>query len=262
MTFRIYVWAVDCILFWWLLTQVGRDQDSFVVAGILLATILPRLCAALLGFRRQACLRLPCDAIWCEFRVCDETGRPYQVLSPWCSHRIRSSILLSQCQALASWLFWLLGTYSIFADYALTGECHPATWWLFSPVRDLYRFSCTGGALCCRSFVQACALQLIPHSTVYRLVYFSEFVYRMAYGVLTTAPTVVRSRLTSAYNNNNNHNNHNHNQIYRHAMVQSWIAADSNNIWCYKKRWKALVSQWKPRLLRDHKDIVEAEGHV
>ena len=75
---------------------------------------------------------------------------------------------------------------------------------------------------------------MIPHSTVYRLVYFSEFVYRMAYGVLTTAPTVVRSRLTSAYNynynnnnhhhhhHNHNHHNHNHNQIYRHAMVQSW----------------------------------------
>ena len=67
---------------------------------------------------------------------------------------------------------------------------------------------------------------MIPHSTVYRLVYFSEFVYRMAYGVLTTAPTVVRSRLTSAYNNNNNssnsNSNNNNNQMYRHAMVQSW----------------------------------------
>ena len=34
----------------------------------------PRLCAALLGFRRRACLRMPCDAIWCEFWVCDEMG--------------------------------------------------------------------------------------------------------------------------------------------------------------------------------------------
>ena len=41
---------------------------------------------------------------------------------------IHNICMVSQCQALASWLFWLLGTYSIFADYALTGECHPATW--------------------------------------------------------------------------------------------------------------------------------------
>ena len=78
---------------------------------------LPRLCAALLGFRRRVCLRLPCEAIWCEFWVCDEMGSllSSRIDAPTgCEVRF----CLAKCQA---WLYWLLGTYTIFADYALSG---------------------------------------------------------------------------------------------------------------------------------------------
>ena len=259
----------------------------------------PRLCAALLGFRRRACLRMPCDAILCEFWVCDEMGSlsssrldaptgcevrfclanaelsllgsfgflahtrslrttlwvaftqalcslawvpspglPTLALrsnlvrilglrrngepikfSHWCSHRMWSSILLSQMPSLALLASWhihdLCGLRSewrlprlcaALLLFALSGDSHPANVKLgeFSHLCGI----CTGFVVLAVLSVSDLLYRLVLcnwflTASVYRPVYFSEFVYRMAYGVLTTAPTVVRSRLTSAYNNDN-----------------------------------------------------------
>ena len=147
----------------WLFWLLGTYSifAVYALSGVYPGSVQPCLCSVA-GFA-YACLATQFGA---NFGSATRYGEPIK-FSPWCSHRMWSSILLSQCQALASWLFWLLGTYSIFAGYALSGDSHPANVKLgefFSPVRDLYRFCCAGGALCFRSFVQAGALQLIPHS--------------------------------------------------------------------------------------------------
>lgn len=148
-------------------SQAGGDQDSFVVAGTSLATILPRPCAALLGFCCRACLRLPATQFGANFGL-RRDGEPFKfsLLDAPTGCEARFCLANAKLSLLGSFGFL---AYSNFADYALSGEpafrrcCPPAR------VCSLYRLYClvqaTGGGLS-KIVVQDGARQWLPHSTV------------------------------------------------------------------------------------------------